>query len=808
MATAEYYRQLAWRIATEEFGDTPLRDIYFRMLAQESMQFNPDVVEGRRNSPAGARGIAQLMPAHWGAVDPTNAEAAARYGARYLSQNIRTFNGDIAQGVAAYNAGPGNIQQAVRSGGEAWQRFIPDETKKYLAIVQPTGVVGPQSQRQAAGGQRPPARAFPVQGYQGAVDPHWGENRGGADLFANPGTPVLATSGGQVVSAGWGDIGGWNVTIQGDDGLQYYYAHLDQQPLVQAGQRVTTGARIGGVGDTGNAKGTGAHLHLGIGPSIVRGTGPAGGTGGDFDATTLLQQTLAGGNAMPEETRPAPPRVTVNPELMDLASQLQKEVAARRAERDKAIADRDALPPEERLVFDQVTMPAIEKAYTAALDSWLGVQKEIRLQANAGLSEGDMLALDEQDVANAVAAYDRARARDLDAFEAAGQTWDRINEQRQRAYEADVQAYDRGYGQRTDAYQADVAAHEIATGILSDLLANDRAFSQTVFDVLDGNREDLRQAVGIAISRQQLDLDKGQAVIAATAELQAMEAARAATILKRAEFIDAVTFRNAMRRLPAGQEHVTGFEPSSALNTLLTRMGLPEMVVKAQTVDPEELDALNTLRRAEQGLIEEGYGRPDTAQTMEDIEGLRTLRDTPTPGYAPQPIDVEDLEFPTGDELRGQIGTIPDWRSAAFGPIPAVPNANDEGRYGPRLAPPDYGALVPDRETPDAPADWRTRLRQIQAEQAAQTPAVSRTAEQPQPVTPATLTSVVPGTTQTRPSIGSSALQGPASTAGAAEPADEEMDDIDRFLARLGWAPRRRSGTGTGTTGSLIGSWR
>jgi hypothetical protein len=47
--------------------------------------------------------------------------------------------------------------------------------------------------------------------------------------------------------------------------------------------------QLGGVGDTGNAKGTGAHLHLGKGYGIISGSGPQGGAGRDFDLISWLE---------------------------------------------------------------------------------------------------------------------------------------------------------------------------------------------------------------------------------------------------------------------------------------------------------------------------------------------------------------------------------------------------------------------------------------------------------------------------------------------------------------------------------------
>lgn len=135
--------------------------------------------------------------------------------------------------------------------------------------------------------------AFPVANYnKDSVNLHWGSNHGGTDIFAERGTPVLAVRGGTVTSAGYSDIGGYNVSLKLDNGLVAYYAHLDQPPMVSRGQRVEVGQQIGVVGDTGNAKGTGPHLHFGMGTDIVNGSGPAGGTGANFDAVALLNNVL------------------------------------------------------------------------------------------------------------------------------------------------------------------------------------------------------------------------------------------------------------------------------------------------------------------------------------------------------------------------------------------------------------------------------------------------------------------------------------------------------------------------------------
>lgn len=81
-------------------------------------------------SPAGARGLAQLMPgtARQMGVDAGDPSANLEGGARYLRAQLDAFGGDIEKALAAYNAGPGRVQQA---GG------IPQirETQNYVASI-------------------------------------------------------------------------------------------------------------------------------------------------------------------------------------------------------------------------------------------------------------------------------------------------------------------------------------------------------------------------------------------------------------------------------------------------------------------------------------------------------------------------------------------------------------------------------------------------------------------------------------------------------------------------------------------------
>lgn len=92
----------------------------------------------------------------------------------------------------------------------------------------------------------------------------------GTDVFAEPGTPVLAVLDGHVERVGWTFYSGWRVGVRGDDGRYWFYAHLARPPTVTVGTRLQAGDRLGEVGNTGYGGRPGHkdeftyHLHLGI----------------------------------------------------------------------------------------------------------------------------------------------------------------------------------------------------------------------------------------------------------------------------------------------------------------------------------------------------------------------------------------------------------------------------------------------------------------------------------------------------------------------------------------------------------------
>jgi murein DD-endopeptidase MepM/ murein hydrolase activator NlpD len=87
----------------------------------------------------------------------------------------------------------------------------------------------------------------------------------GQDIFAPKGTPIYSATSGYVYKVGENNLGGQTVSVIGDGGRVYYYAHLDSYaPGIEVGDPVTRQSLLGYVGTTGNAQGTPPHLHFGV----------------------------------------------------------------------------------------------------------------------------------------------------------------------------------------------------------------------------------------------------------------------------------------------------------------------------------------------------------------------------------------------------------------------------------------------------------------------------------------------------------------------------------------------------------------
>jgi hypothetical protein len=175
--TASPYFNLAVQVASEEGVDPT---IFTRLIAQES-RYNPNAT-----SRMGAAGLTQLMPEtarSLGVTDPYDPVQNLRGGARYLRQMLDRYGGDYTKALAAYNAGPKNVDDY---GG------VPpfSETQEYVRRIQGVRAQEPETARTAASAPyevpAPPPGVRPLKGI--TTDQYGSESlaTGAADYICGP----------------------------------------------------------------------------------------------------------------------------------------------------------------------------------------------------------------------------------------------------------------------------------------------------------------------------------------------------------------------------------------------------------------------------------------------------------------------------------------------------------------------------------------------------------------------------------------------------------------------------------------------
>jgi len=169
-----------------------------------------------------------------------------------LSSLAKRFDGD-AEEIARFNGFADESSLAV--GAEI---IIPDG-EIAIAVAspspRPTSSTGAPTPTYAGYYMRPITGGVKTQGIHGY---------NGVDLAAPAGTPIVASSAGDVIvvrNSGWNGGYGVYVVIRHDNDTQTLYAH-NSSNIVSVGQRVVQGQTIGYVGSTGRS--TGAHVHFEI----------------------------------------------------------------------------------------------------------------------------------------------------------------------------------------------------------------------------------------------------------------------------------------------------------------------------------------------------------------------------------------------------------------------------------------------------------------------------------------------------------------------------------------------------------------
>jgi murein DD-endopeptidase MepM/ murein hydrolase activator NlpD len=94
--------------------------------------------------------------------------------------------------------------------------------------------------------------------YTSGFGMRWGRMHKGTDFAAPYGTPIHVTAEGTVTHAGWQSGYGRLIKVRHANGIETRYAHL-AKIRVKVGQKVSRGAVIGDMGNSGRS--TGTHLH-------------------------------------------------------------------------------------------------------------------------------------------------------------------------------------------------------------------------------------------------------------------------------------------------------------------------------------------------------------------------------------------------------------------------------------------------------------------------------------------------------------------------------------------------------------------
>ena len=225
--------------------------------------------------------------------DSENAAADARTRRSRLDTELATMKESQAQQAKVKAMVDSRIQSYKREAAElraedaSMQQIIEEAQRRYQQQLEEAArqraaqAAAQQAAAQQAGAQRAPsgapapAPAPPSGGGSAAANGsfHWplvptmiSQEFGGAnghpgmDMVASLGTPVAASNGGVVISAGWNNGGYGNlVLIDHGGGIVTAYAHLSAIS-VAAGTFLNGGTIIGAVGSTGNS--TGPHLHF------------------------------------------------------------------------------------------------------------------------------------------------------------------------------------------------------------------------------------------------------------------------------------------------------------------------------------------------------------------------------------------------------------------------------------------------------------------------------------------------------------------------------------------------------------------
>lgn len=233
-----------------------------------------EVEEQRLRDEAVREALAAQLAAQQAAAEEEARQAAAAQAAAQPNPASAGTEAPAAPGVEPSDAGSGSSGGSDDGGSSS---SAPPQTAAPTTAAPSGGSSGSTSggRTGASGGGSTPA-PLPQTPVSGIVCPMpgsaygdtWGAPRSGGrshlgvDMLAPRGTPIFAVASG-FATFKQTRLGGNSVSLAGDNGTRYFYAHLSG--FEGSSRRVSQGELIGYNGDTGNASGT-PHLHFEIHP--------------------------------------------------------------------------------------------------------------------------------------------------------------------------------------------------------------------------------------------------------------------------------------------------------------------------------------------------------------------------------------------------------------------------------------------------------------------------------------------------------------------------------------------------------------
>lgn len=180
-------------------------------------------------------------------------------------------------------------QQALLTNIEGDIKKLEEEKTRKINEAKQAALAAAASGARSPGAPGSMAMLFPMPApYAHGYTNDWGFARSGmstghqgTDIFASKGTPLIAVVDGTIGTMfGNSGRGGYRLWVEGDNGFNYYYAHLNNDapgtndgsggpatayaPGIVPGVHVTAGQVIAYSGNSGEAETTPPHLHFGI----------------------------------------------------------------------------------------------------------------------------------------------------------------------------------------------------------------------------------------------------------------------------------------------------------------------------------------------------------------------------------------------------------------------------------------------------------------------------------------------------------------------------------------------------------------